>query len=179
MKKFITFITVLSTLVLWGCFDGISDDTAIYDETEIESEEIYVESRDGVVSPLLSVSFDHHPSAEEIEEAYQSHVLNVKLLNPGSSQAPQRGQKRITIIAKTANVKYAGTDKSYCFFRGEWLGDNLTSCSIDFKLGVPGRDDLDKGHTDVFFYLGKENIAIMGIRKFINHAKYIICKGIN
>ena len=111
--------------------------------------------------PFHSATFDHMPTQTEIDQELMRFLSSEQgkghheEVNPGSNIFPSPGYKLVTLTVKTGGNSGDGMDSANrAYFHGVWLATSgsLPSYSERFVLDVPGRDDLNRGSTNIFFY---------------------------
>lgn len=123
--------------------------------------------------PFHVAVFAQPPEPEEIEREFQEFMRSQQAdgsssfsLNPTTPRTPALGQKLVTITAVTADIKDAGTDEAKrVYFTGYWLTDSGTQYYETFILNNPDVDDLDRGKTNVFYYLMNLNNYVPGAQQ--------------
>lgn len=112
------------------------------------------------VTPFHAVAFDHKPSREEVFREWSSFVGTSKgvpqeIVFGGGTRPPtvQSGTKLVIVTTQTGSDTNDGTDDAAsAYFTGTWRTP-VTAYSENFVLDVGGRDDLDRGKTNVFYYV--------------------------
>lgn len=119
----------------------------------------------GTHRPFFVATFDHEPSAAEADAALASFAAEQAaraargeigaLDHSPSSGSPGQQQKLVQINAKTSDLANAGTDNSKNFrFEASWFGPAGQDGFIErFILDNPGRADLNRNETSVFYYV--------------------------
>lgn len=135
------------------------DSDLVDDGTEAEAVEIEAGDVDGLL-PVYVHSFDHEPTAAEVEEAFAGFVdknpwlVGIGALQPSNPYWPANGQKRVTLTARTGDRKNAGNDKaSKVSLYASWRANTGQNYGATFVLNNPDRDDLERNRTDVFYYI--------------------------
>lgn len=113
--------------------------------------------------PVYVASFARAPTAEEIQAEYLRFISGgrgaagsqTQLVNPTNPATPTQGRKLVTLEVFTADETNAGTDEAGdIYFESTWnTASPASSYTERFVLDKSGRDDLDRGDFNVFYYL--------------------------
>src|SRR5690606_6912707 len=147
MQRRISFMAAVVLGFAPACV--LSGDEQGWDDGEVEDSLAEADDEAGLM-PFHVATFDHYPTEAEVEGALAE--LEAKggvesTLNPTNPAWPAPGQKRVTIIATTANKKDAGTDDAkYVYVRAYWRAYGASSnYNEKLVLNAPNRDDLNRG----------------------------------
>jgi hypothetical protein len=136
---------------------ALTADDQGWDDTTVEGP-VAAEANEGPgLMPFHVASFDHYPSDAELEGALTELTAKdgaLGIQHPTEPRWPAAGQKRVTIIATTADVKDAGTDEAaHVYMRAYWRVNGAQQYNEKFVLNAADRDDLDRDTVHAFYYL--------------------------
>lgn len=107
------------------------------------------------IMPIAHFSFDEEMmTVYELDSAIKNNLnYRSSFINPTTYlPTPVSGTKLVQIITKTSNIRNATCDRRGVFFIGKWQS-NTSNYDVKFILDDPNHDDLNKGKTDMFYYL--------------------------
>ncbi len=103
-----------------------------------------------IIKPITHYSFSGELTEKEINNSVKTVKSKVNPTDEMGVATP--GLKLIQISTVTGTREYADNDKSGVYFIGQWVS-NTNTYRVKFLLDLDSRDDLEKGRTDVFYYL--------------------------
>lgn len=155
MKRNIWFAILTIAGVAPAC--ALTEDDQGWDDSTPTDPEAAEAGEGPGLMPFHVATFDHYPSEAELEGALADLTAKEGTLGvqyPTDPRWPAAGQKRVTIIATTADVKDAGTDKAnHVYTRAYWRVNSGQQYNEKFVLDAPGRDDLDRDTVHAFYYM--------------------------
>lgn len=142
-------VLAIAIAMLSGCISPVTED-----DISLDAEDPHWIDETTALRPFHVARFDHYPSAAEIEQdladfAAKHPVANLNPTNPG---VPLPGQKRVTVLATTADIPRAGSDVAPFFLLAHWRTGDGRDYTEQLLLDNPTIDDLDRGTVSVFHY---------------------------
>ncbi len=125
----------------------------------------------GGIRPFHAASFDHTPTPDEIDRELQAFLATSPgkdqhdVVYPRNNTTVDPGHKLVTLAVKTGNNSGDGMDDADdAYFLGTWLTNGKTAPAYTekFILNIANRDDLNKGATNVFYYLLPLDYYVVG-----------------
>jgi len=157
MRK-LRLLSVLIVLFFVSC-DNLSLKSSSKSEEESDTISFTLE-------PVAQVRLAEDATDLEIDNAIKALRSSV---SPGSSSSTIGsigvGQKAVTLTVKTGTSKKDGTDDpSSAFFVANYTYTNVQKAigtyTVQYVLNNANKGDLDKGHTDVFYYLYDPRVQV-------------------
>ncbi len=142
--KYLIIIGIIFSLI--GC-DLATDIPNLQDKNYEEGQNL---SDLPAIKPIAHYSFSGEMTEKEISNSVRTIKRNIHPTDEMGVATP--GLKLIQISTVTGTRENADNDKSGVYFIGQWVS-NTNTYRVKFLLDMDSRDDLEKGKTDVFYYL--------------------------